>query len=349
MSKNNIQENLKRTTQRRLSEFMARELLYEYMNDTLDYERKVALENLLAESESLRINLENMRLAQQYCEKLRDIELSQPQLVLTKKSLSGFSAFSHLLKVMRSSQLVRWTAEAFVASSVLAALIFFLWPIVFNKTINSDSGQSTIFELNLTDKSALPEGDAIYENDQGMLDTPPVSESDELGQEQKALALENELKPIMESVTDDSQTEALNAKGQETQKPSDQTDQSTSKNEVDREAEQTTAQTTEEPKPKNMRGTLYRIFMELEDLDKITTEISNEILALEGKKAGEVPLGWRKPKGSYYHFTLPEEKYEQLVTNLKRYGGVRIYQDPHPRVMPEGVLRLILWIEDVSQ
>ncbi|MCB0384557.1 MAG: hypothetical protein KDD43_04120, partial [Bdellovibrionales bacterium] len=102
--------------------------------------------------------------------------------------------------------------------------------------------------------------------------------------------------------------------------------------------------TTEERKP--LKGFVYRAFMSLEELDAKTPEIVQGVQGLGGAKAGQVELGWRKPKGSYFHFSLPESNYEEMVKLLRNFGPVRIYKDPHWRVMPEGKIRFILWVED---
>lgn len=96
------------------------------------------------------------------------------------------------------------------------------------------------------------------------------------------------------------------------------------------------------------RGYVYRLFMDLKQLDQFTPAIAQKIKGLGGQKAGDVPLGWKRGEGSYYHFTLPETQYDSLLTVLKSYGPVRISKDPHPRVMPEGEIRLILWIESLD-
>ena len=93
------------------------------------------------------------------------------------------------------------------------------------------------------------------------------------------------------------------------------------------------------------QGFVYRAFMNLDKVDTVSLEIAQLIRDLGGEKAGEVPLGWHKGTGSYFHFTLPESNNEQLMQKLRAYGPVRISKDPHPRVMPEGQIRFILWVD----
>ncbi|MCB0356216.1 MAG: hypothetical protein KDD40_04375, partial [Bdellovibrionales bacterium] len=95
-----------------------------------------------------------------------------------------------------------------------------------------------------------------------------------------------------------------------------------------------------------LKGELYRAFMTLDNIDTVTQEFIDKISQLGGEKAGKVRLGWRKKDGSYFHFEMDESKLEDLENFFKTYGALRIYKDPHWRVMPEGKIRIILWVED---
>jgi hypothetical protein len=96
---------------------------------------------------------------------------------------------------------------------------------------------------------------------------------------------------------------------------------------------------------KASRGYVYRAFMTLADLENVAPKITQQIKELGAEKAGEVELGWRRGSGRYYHFSMPESNEQRLLETLRGYGPVRISKDPHPRVMPEGQVRFILWVE----
>lgn len=96
------------------------------------------------------------------------------------------------------------------------------------------------------------------------------------------------------------------------------------------------------------RGEIIRATMSKGDVEAWTPGVTEEIVRLGGLKAGEVQLGWRRKGGSYFHFSLPQSNYDTLISYLQTLGPVRIVKEPHPRVMPEGTLRLILWIEQGS-
>lgn len=103
----------------------------------------------------------------------------------------------------------------------------------------------------------------------------------------------------------------------------------------------------EEKKPAagQPKGFVYRADMALGNIEELNATIVTEIEKLGGVKAGQVELGWKKPKGRYFHFTLPESNYESLVQYLRTFGPVQITKAPHWRVMHEGEIRIILWIE----
>jgi hypothetical protein len=95
-----------------------------------------------------------------------------------------------------------------------------------------------------------------------------------------------------------------------------------------------------------MKGVLYRAFMSFDDTNEVADQIRSLITELGGTKAGQVELGWQKPGGRYYHFTFPEKNFAKFQERLQSIGPVRISRESHPRVMPSGKIRIILWIED---
>jgi cell division septation protein DedD len=103
------------------------------------------------------------------------------------------------------------------------------------------------------------------------------------------------------------------------------------------------------PSEKAESGFVYRAFMFSERVEEITEEIAAELKNIGGKKAGEVPLGWRRKDGSYFHFTVPEENYSKVESILNKHGSVKIIKDKHPRVMKKGTIRFIFWLEKTKK
>jgi hypothetical protein len=97
-------------------------------------------------------------------------------------------------------------------------------------------------------------------------------------------------------------------------------------------------------------GFLYRGQMKITNLQVNGKRLTEKIRELGGRKAGEVDLGWNKgPKTIYYHFTIPESRYDELKSFLSLYGQPKINKEKHPRIMPEGIIRLILTIDEERQ
>ena len=98
---------------------------------------------------------------------------------------------------------------------------------------------------------------------------------------------------------------------------------------------------------KGLRGSLTRGDLETTDFDNAWPSIRDKIIALGGTVAGNVELGWRRRSDeAYFHFSLPESNQQELELFLKTFGRVRFSTERHPRVMPEGQIRIILTVKD---
>lgn len=88
---------------------------------------------------------------------------------------------------------------------------------------------------------------------------------------------------------------------------------------------------------------VYRGQITVTDFEQVAAIIRDRIIAIGGKKAGEVELGWIKNKNiSYFHFIFPTEKREELVAFIQQYGKLSYKFEPHPRVLPIGQSRFIV-------
>jgi hypothetical protein len=75
--------------------------------------------------------------------------------------------------------------------------------------------------------------------------------------------------------------------------------------------------------------------------------IREKVLALGGRAAGAVDLGWlRTPGESYFHFAVPETNMAELERFLRTFGPVQLAPEKSRRLMPEGQLRIILVVKD---
>lgn len=94
-------------------------------------------------------------------------------------------------------------------------------------------------------------------------------------------------------------------------------------------------------------GGLYRGVLVVTDINEVSSKITQRLVDLGGKKAGEVELGWKKTtKLAYYHFTLPENNVDPVKEFLEKFGHLQIQFENHPRLMPPGVKRLIIEVKE---
>jgi hypothetical protein len=95
------------------------------------------------------------------------------------------------------------------------------------------------------------------------------------------------------------------------------------------------------------RGFLFRSEITVNDFMNSWPAIRDKIVAMGGKVAGNVELGWlRRPTEAYFHFSLPESNLNELEIFLGTFGPVRFSKDRHPRVMPQGQIRIIMTVKD---
>lgn len=101
-----------------------------------------------------------------------------------------------------------------------------------------------------------------------------------------------------------------------------------------------------EPEGKKVSG-LYRASITVSDLDTIAPRITEKLVAMGGKKAGEVELGWKKTASlAYYHVLIPEENLEAVKTFIGNFGKLNIQFENHPRLLPAGTNRIILEVKE---
>ncbi|HPI40785.1 MAG TPA: hypothetical protein PLJ21_08260 [Pseudobdellovibrionaceae bacterium] len=90
-------------------------------------------------------------------------------------------------------------------------------------------------------------------------------------------------------------------------------------------------------------GEIYRANFMVSNLSPESEALAKSISSMGGRRAGSVDLGWMKNKGtSYFHFTIPTAQLESLRAELLKYGKIQLNKERHPRIMPEGITRIII-------
>lgn len=362
-----------RVTKRKLTPFLAHEMLYDFVTDNLDSERKSAIEEFIKTDRESQNLIEAIRLGIQYSESLNSIHLGDAYLSELEQAENLTSLSKKLSNWREWPDSLRWSILALGISAVTAAAIVLVpWKSVPLFTPGSRSNETTV-EIAKID-SKIPSSDDpnssansnIGDTGEIAQDNPPDS-SEGSGDEEFAEEASGVMPNTSVGGSPITQPGSHSGPGSRVETPSS----SLNKAGESKSSTPPLASNAAPPAPKTSttrpaatsapaaapstksstgqgRGFVYRAFMTLPDLENVGPKITQQIKELGAEKAGEVELGWKRGTGRYYHFSLPEANEQKLLEALRAYGPVRVSKDPHPRQMPEGEIRFILWIESGS-
>ncbi len=338
-------------TKRKLTPFLCQEMLYDYAVDRLDEDRRAAVDEFLKTDKECQKILEGIRAALVFTESLGKTQLRTDIAFHVRESENAISLSRKYSSWKEWPEALRWSLTAIGVSVVVAGVVAI---IPWNKIPSLRPKRSDTIEVAAiarpTDKQieaaqeqqemepAAPGADEGSGDD--VIDTPDVAD---VG---KPTA-----RPPMEGDHDEGEGPVPVSAIKPTPAPTPKSTGTPVQVAATKSAEPAKApmseeaETEPEKKEAKAKGFVYRAFMNLSNLDEIGPKITEHIIELGGEKAGEVELGWKRGSGRYYHFAVPEENEEKLLEKLRAYGPVRISKDPHPRVMPQGQLRFILWVD----
>ena len=342
-----------RKFRRKLTPFLAHQMLYDYATGHLDMDRKVAVDEFLEKDQESQAILASIRAALVYAESLSTTKIDPEALHHLLDAESPASLGKRYSSWEEWPEPIRWSLTA-IAISVMVATSVALIP--WNKLHRSPTKTEDSIEVAQITKPVGADAEAP-----GAVAEPKGS-GDEPDDAAEAAANENGDEGSGDDIGDagdDSGTKAAAAvKEAPTPKPTPTPAPTPVPKSTPSKAPVVVAATAHpdaanDEGSENMvagkaKGFVYRAFMNLSDLEELGPKITEDIRALGGEKAGEVELGWKRGTGRYYHFALPEENEKRLLEKLQVYGPVRISKDPHPRVMPPGKVRFILWVESSS-
>jgi hypothetical protein len=315
---------------RNLSDFFSQELLYDYITDRLDPETRASLDKEISKSRQLRNELDKIRAGLKYC---GDLSKTQASPTLLEKIILPSSYLEVLIQKSNFEQWpqgIKWGIEAMtIAVGITVVAILIPWDKVLRLNLRPDS---SIVIAELQRDKDMPEISDTEKNDQPTSDV----KSDDKG----VVKFQDETKPseIAKTVEKALPPAALQeSKPAETKKPPEPAKIVAPVVSIAAKNEKAQAQTV---------GSLYRGTLRAANIEAITPKIVERILAMGGRKAGEVELGWKKGNSSYFHFTIPEAKYNELNKLFAEYGKIKIQKERHDRIMPDGIIRLIVLIEE---
>lgn len=318
---------------RNMSEFMTIELLYDYKIGKLDAIRTEAIEEGLKHSPLAQAELTKLDVGIGYCEELQSVEVSEDLVKRLLDRPTTRQVVAHHLAWKNIPQAFKWGFEALVVAVAITFFIIEFPKFYSEEDVNEPIVAQTFKPTTLTDYANL--------KDQIVPQVPsgiPVTEQG-ADDSQPEIPYETADLPIDEEVM----APAAQAPAPAPQPSNEAAAQMAHVANTD--VQQTAAKEEQLRKPAPRTGYIHRISFKNDTVYDFTPQLVEQIIALGGKKAGEVEIGWKKTNGSYFHFTIPEQSYDMLIDTLSKYGKFTVDKSEHPRVMPEGVLRFIVWIE----
>jgi hypothetical protein len=326
---------------RELTPFMAHELLYDFAIENLDSERQAAMLEALGRFEEIQSDLQMIKTGRQYLETLSQINLSPELIEGVKRRETYWGRIREMMKVDTWPPFARWTAEALSVIFIVAFVAFIApWGQITEIVSRNTSADFVLAEL---PRSELP--NPLESMDAGLADSRLSFEDDENDRPSEAAQTDR-----------NSSFSKTESKGSVAQAPFDSKRPAEKPNLAANRQEQKDLARGRSPilaalsaaqESTKGKGFVFRGTLSIVNVEAGTTKLKQKIAELGGRKAGQVELGWRRNEGDFYfHFTIPESKLAEIQSYSKTLGNLRLSRDPHPRVMPDGIVRMIITTEE---
>lgn len=340
-----------------ISRFHAEELLYEYVQGTLDPIRAAGVKSVIDQDPKLKLEIEGIRRALAYCDTLGRVEFSPAHIDQIRTETT---AFDHFLKKMKVHEWPGGIRVGMESLFVVSLVFFFAMMVPWNTLISVlQENRGTLVLSEVSKELQTPESKNDFPvvaqkklpaDQQAKNEGADTSAFDDEGVPREDLA---GIKKPVESLTAIGAPTTLSPLDTKIAAPTPTTVLPPTAAPVDKKPDlKERVAAAREPAAKGnsevRSGWLHKGRLSLTNVASVTPKLVEAVSSLGGRKAGQVPLGWAKGKGSYFHFTIPEAKYEELLSALKNFGTLKITRDPHDRVMPEGIVRVIIDVEEAS-
>ncbi len=317
--------------QRIMSAFIGQGLLFDFMMDSLDEERRKAVDEFVRNSPEAQADIQKIQNGLNYTARLRETQIV-------------------------AELLDKVTVSSSYTQSVLDKIRFDQWSPALKMGI-----EGTIVALGITTFAILIPWhkvmDLKFGSQEVILAEVDKAQTAKVASETDATSKESEVFPD-DATTAASSTATTTLVTTTTVQVAVKTPEpEAAKTPVEAKAPSTTtlpapAQTAAVEKNKAVAmansdkkaGVLYRGTISVTNIKAVTPKLVEKLQELGGRKAGQVELGWYKADSSYFHFTMPESRYQELQDFFKEYGTLSIQQEAHERVMPEGIRRIIITV-----
>jgi hypothetical protein len=334
---------LSKKGKREVSSFIGHELLYDYLTNSLDAERTQAVADHIKYSRDAQLDLAKIENGQTYADSLSKTVVSQPVIEQINMQASYLTTLLQKTNFAKWPQGLKWGLEALVVVGVVVSLLTVApWEKIAK--INLPGSKEVILaEVSKTERTATEEKQVPEFVDEGIKAPKAGAETAKTAATKTPAAATVPAATVAVAPVP-APTTAKPAKSAALEIPPPPAPPVVAAKVAEKKEAADTAPAA------GGGGFLYRGEIALTGLPTVGPKLVDKILELGGRKAGDVELGWQKtPHSLYFHFTLPEAKYAELEAFLATYGKARISKEKHPRVMPDGIIRLILTVDEAKQ
>lgn len=326
----------------KFSRFFCQQFLFDYIFNDLDVNRMGFLEDQLKADEELKFELESLRVAHEYCLGLGQLKIHHEMMEKFLSQKTIWETTTARFRFRNWPDFLKWSLEALSLGVFIAFVMLIIpWDKIENQLVSTKRQ-----EFFLVSKKSL-----IQEQEETQVALSPQDKEKpkapvDLASNVAKIKTPENLPPVAAQMAEPKVPPAPIAT--EIPAPQDLPEAVSPPPVPAPEAappkakSSVTVEVGATQPTRALRGELFRLYMKVANVDEVTATIAAEIEKLGGLKAGEVPLGWRKDGGSYFHFTIPTSNHEALLNQIKLLGPVTEQKESHWRVMPEGSQRMIL-------
>jgi hypothetical protein len=341
--------------ERKVSNFMAHELLYDYIADKLDSERAEAVKEFLKNSREGQSDIHRIQQGINYVDALSTTRVGTHITERVKAPSTYFQLLHQKMRIEDWSPGIKMGLEVLVVAILIISIsIAIPWHklMEINWSISRD-----VILAEVDRKPTGPDGEGVATT--AAQDPSQVFPDEASGKVAPAKTKQESQKNIDTMITNlgnqtgenSTQAPALTApdskKAKSNEKlPSHETSAPATTPDHPKAVAIVEANTESASGAADKKGALYRGNIIVTNVLAITPKFVEKIRELGGRKAGEVELGWKKGESSYFHMTIPESKLQALQDFAKSYGQFKISKEKHDRVMPEGIIRIIFTIDE---
>ena len=335
-----------------MSNFMAQELLFDYVTDQLDSERQKSVREFVLGSPEAQADIQKIKAGLAYVDRLSQTLIADSVLTQVKAPTTYFQLVHQKMRIEHWSTGIKMGLEVLlVAVFIISISLLIPWHKMME--INWSISRDVILAEVEKKQAHSIDGDGqgeILPSDGSVSKTTDGAEvyPDEAVGKIKPVPNKTAAAHLAETVTPNVTGNSV-VQSQAPLVPPTETVSipvQESKAQANANAPTSSSSTKDTGAGAEHKGFLFRGSIVVTNVPTVTAKFVEKIQELGGRKAGEVELGWKKGDSSYFHMTIPESKYSAFIEFAKDYGVFKVSKEKHERVMPEGIVRVIFTIDE---